>query len=260
MGWEPALRTSRAKEAVAQALALDDGLGEAHGIAGLLRFVVRLRLDRRGTRSSASRWRSVPAVPTSTITSAGSARRRPLRRVARGGTPRARARTRSPIAGTSRQRAHARAGRVRGGARGGHAPLAVDPGYPGLHTVLGWAHLSWADRRGARPRWSAPSSFRRTLTLFRAQLGQALRDDGTGGEGARDAGRSSGWPPTQYVPPYHFAYVHTGLGEHDAAIDWLEHALRAAGRRHLRRQGLVSLRRACAGTLASQALLRRMNL
>ena len=24
------------------------------------------------------------------------------------------------------------------------------------------------------------------------------------------------------VPPYHFAYIHTGLGEQDAAIDWLE--------------------------------------
>jgi hypothetical protein len=24
--------------------------------------------------------------------------------------------------------------------------------------------------------------------------------------------------------PYHFAYVHAGIGELDAAIDWLEHA------------------------------------
>ena len=28
----------------------------------------------------------------------------------------------------------------------------------------------------------------------------------------------------RYVSPYHFAYVHTGLGEHDEAIDWLERA------------------------------------
>jgi hypothetical protein len=26
------------------------------------------------------------------------------------------------------------------------------------------------------------------------------------------------------VAPYHFAYVHTGLGEPEAAIDWLERA------------------------------------
>ncbi|MGE5731578.1 MAG: TPR end-of-group domain-containing protein, partial [Gemmatimonas sp.] len=28
----------------------------------------------------------------------------------------------------------------------------------------------------------------------------------------------------QYVSPYHMAYVLTGLGEHDQAIDWLERA------------------------------------
>ena len=28
----------------------------------------------------------------------------------------------------------------------------------------------------------------------------------------------------RYVAPYHFAYVHTGLGEQDAALDWLEKA------------------------------------
>jgi hypothetical protein len=28
-----------------------------------------------------------------------------------------------------------------------------------------------------------------------------------------------------YVCPYHFAYVYTGLGETDAAMDWLERAV-----------------------------------
>lgn len=28
-----------------------------------------------------------------------------------------------------------------------------------------------------------------------------------------------------YVSPYHFAYIHTGLGEHDRAMDWLERAV-----------------------------------
>ncbi len=28
-----------------------------------------------------------------------------------------------------------------------------------------------------------------------------------------------------YVSPYHFAYVYTGLGEHDKALDWLERAV-----------------------------------
>ena len=30
---------------------------------------------------------------------------------------------------------------------------------------------------------------------------------------------------TAYVSPYHFAYVYTGLGEHDRAMDFLEQAV-----------------------------------
>ena len=28
-----------------------------------------------------------------------------------------------------------------------------------------------------------------------------------------------------YVPPYYFAYVHTGLGDAERAMDWLERAV-----------------------------------
>jgi hypothetical protein len=28
-----------------------------------------------------------------------------------------------------------------------------------------------------------------------------------------------------FVSPYHFAYVYTGLGEYDTAMDWLERAV-----------------------------------
>jgi hypothetical protein len=30
---------------------------------------------------------------------------------------------------------------------------------------------------------------------------------------------------TRFVSPYHFAYVHAGLGDADRAIDWLERAV-----------------------------------
>ena len=42
-------------------------------------------------------------------------------------------------------------------------------------------------------------------------------------EKAREILRQLGDRATrERVPPYHFAYIHTGLGEQDAAIDWLE--------------------------------------
>jgi hypothetical protein len=30
---------------------------------------------------------------------------------------------------------------------------------------------------------------------------------------------------TEYVSPYHFAYVYTGLGDSESAMDWLERAV-----------------------------------
>ena len=64
---------------------------------------------------------------------------------------------------------------------------------------------------------------------------------------------------SHYVSPYHFAYVHTGLGEHDTAIGYLERALeqRAGAIYGLKGSFLfVSLR----SHPRFIALLRRMNL
>jgi len=62
-----------------------------------------------------------------------------------------------------------------------------------------------------------------------------------------------------YVSPYHFAYVHAGLGERDRALDWLERAFeeRAGAIYGIQHSFLFT-------TLRSEprfpALLRRMNL
>jgi hypothetical protein len=61
------------------------------------------------------------------------------------------------------------------------------------------------------------------------------------------------------VSPYHFAYVHTGLGEADAAMDWLEKAFED-------RTGAIYgikgsfLFRSLHGHPRFQALLAKMNL
>ena len=63
----------------------------------------------------------------------------------------------------------------------------------------------------------------------------------------------------RYVSPYHMAYVHTGLGEQDKAMDWLERAYeeRSGGVYGIKGSFLFT-------TLRSHprftALLRRMNL
>ena len=62
-------------------------------------------------------------------------------------------------------------------------------------------------------------------TMWLAQLGQA---HGLVGETARAReilGRLQARASRAYVSPYHLAYVHTGLGEHEAALDLLERAV-----------------------------------
>ena len=60
--------------------------------------------------------------------------------------------------------------------------------------------------------------------MFLAQLGQAYGMAGHG-ERARDVLRQlDELSRTRYVSPYHMAYVYTGLGEHDSALDALERA------------------------------------
>lgn len=63
----------------------------------------------------------------------------------------------------------------------------------------------------------------------------------------------------EFVSPYHFAYVHAGLGEADAAMECLERAFE-------RRSGAIYgikgsfLFRNLRGHARFEALLRRMNL
>lgn len=62
-----------------------------------------------------------------------------------------------------------------------------------------------------------------------------------------------------FVSPYHFAYVHTGLGETDAALDWLERAF-AQRSGNLYGIGSSFLFASLRGAPRFQALLARMNL
>jgi tetratricopeptide (TPR) repeat protein len=61
-------------------------------------------------------------------------------------------------------------------------------------------------------------------TLWLAQLGQVYAMAGQRDEARAILRRLEESSAQRYVSPYHFAYVYTGLGEHDRAIDCLEQA------------------------------------
>ncbi|HET9440320.1 MAG TPA: tetratricopeptide repeat protein [Longimicrobiales bacterium] len=138
---------------------------------------------------------------------------------------------------------------------------AVDfePEYARAHATLGWAQFKQGNTA------QGLASLERAVTLspqdtqWLAQLGQARALAGDA-EGARavlhqleDRARSG------YVTPYHFAFVYTGLGEHDRALEFLEHALeeRAGAIYAIKGSFLFAPLREYAGF---KALLARLNL
>jgi Flp pilus assembly protein TadD len=61
-------------------------------------------------------------------------------------------------------------------------------------------------------------------TLYLAQLGQAYARVGRTDEARDILRRLQELSRVRYVSPYHMAYVLTGLGEDEQALDWLERA------------------------------------
>ena len=95
--------------------------------------------------------------------------------------------------------------------------------------------------------------------MYLAQLGQAYGMSGKLDEARKVRRQLEEESQRRYVSPYHMAYVYTGLGERDRAMDYLERAFdeRAGSVYGIRGSFLFT-------TLHSHprfiALLRRMNL
>jgi len=60
--------------------------------------------------------------------------------------------------------------------------------------------------------------------MFLAQLGEAYGLTGDRERARAVLDKLLELARNSYVAPYHFAYVHAGLGEEDAAMDYLEQA------------------------------------
>jgi serine/threonine-protein kinase len=117
-----------------------------------------------------------------------------------------------------------RAGRYDDAVVRGEEAVELDPS-DRARATLGWAYfLSGRKAQGLAELERAVATSQRN-TLWLGQLGGAY---GMAGEleKARSALRElEERARNTYVSPYHFAYVHTGLGEADRAIDCLERAV-----------------------------------
>jgi serine/threonine protein kinase/tetratricopeptide (TPR) repeat protein len=256
-GVMPAEAFARAQTAVESALALDDGLAEAHGIVGLLRFTrdfdwkgaeAEFRLALRLSPGSADIYDHL-----GWLCSAQGRFDESLALVRR-------ARELDPVAHRSDVANELmRAGRTREALAEAERAVALDPSFSRSHAVLGWACLALGRTTEGLAALERALELAPGSTLFLAQLGQACGMTGDVARARAILAELEALAGTQYVASYHLAHVHAGLGEQDAAIDCLERALeqRSGGIYGIKGSYLFAGLR---DHPRFQALLRRMNL
>jgi eukaryotic-like serine/threonine-protein kinase len=218
----PAVAFGQAKEAIARALTLDDGLGDAHGIVALLRFVCDF--DWAGAEAEFELALELSPGSADIYDYYGwmcSALERydDAIRLAK------RARELDPLAHRSDlATALLRAGRCQEARELGARVVEFDPGFSRGHSVSGWACLKLGRYAEGLLALERAVTLSPGSTMLLGQLGQAYALTGNVGQAREVLQKLHERARQGYVSPYHFAYVHTGLGEQDEAIDWLERA------------------------------------
>jgi adenylate cyclase len=117
-----------------------------------------------------------------------------------------------------------RAGRYDEALRTVNRVLDVDPHFALAHATLGWSYaLKGMPDQGIAALQKAVS-LSPDSTLYLAQLGEAFGMVGRTEEAQEVLRQLDELSAQRYVSPYHMAYVYTGLGEHERALDFLERA------------------------------------
>ena len=118
-----------------------------------------------------------------------------------------------------------RAGRYDEAVAAAEGMVDLDPGYDRAHATLGWAYFLSGKKEAGIAQLEKAVSFSPGNTLWLGQLGEAHAMAGHAHRAREILGELEERAQHSYVSPYHFAYVYTGLGETDAAMDWLERAV-----------------------------------
>jgi serine/threonine-protein kinase len=210
-----------ARAAAARALALDPELGDAHCAVAFAKFVYEF--DWTGAEQEFQRALELSPSSADTYDLYGrlcSA----LGRFDEAITLQQRAQELDPLAHPADvATALLRAGRYDEALEAAHRAIVLGSAARG-HSTLGWAYF----RKGRideglealeRAVALAPGD-----TLWLAQLGQAHALAGNEERAREILGELEAQSATRYVGPYHMAYVHTGLGQYDRAMDYLEQA------------------------------------
>ncbi|MEP6572893.1 MAG: tetratricopeptide repeat protein [Gemmatimonadota bacterium] len=101
----------------------------------------------------------------------------------------------------------------------------LDPGHDRARATLGWAYFLVGKQDEGLAELEEAVSVSRRNTLWLGQLGEAYGLAGNLPKAREILRELEERAQLVYVSPYHFAYVYTGLGEADRAIDLLERAV-----------------------------------
>ncbi len=246
-----------AKEAVTKALALDSGLGEAHSVLALLKcihdfdwtgaereFKLALELSPGGADIYDHYGWMCAALERYEDAIALVKRAQELDPLTH----------RADVASTL-----IRAGQYHEAVESALRCIEFEPEYARGRSTLGWAYLKSGMPDEGLAEMERAVALAPGSTMYLAQLGQAYGLTGKLGKAREVLRQLDELSQQQYVSPYHMAYVYTGLGEQDRAMDFLERAYqeRAGSLYGVKGSFLFT-------TLRShprfQALLRKMNL
>jgi len=213
---------TRAKAAATRALELDPDLGEAHCTMAYVKFVYEF--DWEGAEAGFKR--AIELNPNSAdaydlygrLCSA-------LERYDEAIEFQRRAGELDPLAHrTDLANAFLRAGRYEQALETARHAIALDRQYVRGHSTLGWAHFALNNHAEGLVALERAVALSPGDTLWLAQLGEAHALAGNAERASAILQELEAQSRTRYVAPYHLAYVHTGLGQHDRAIDYLEQA------------------------------------
>ncbi len=102
--------------------------------------------------------------------------------------------------------------------------LDFDPEHDRAHATLGWAYFKQGRTEAGLAELERAVDLSPDNTQWLAQLGQALALAGRTEDAREILHRLEARDTSGFITPYHIAFVYTGLGEHDRALDLLEQA------------------------------------
>ncbi len=213
---------ARARDASAKALALDLGLGEAHCMLAYITAVC----DFNWVSAEQEFKRALELTPNSADTYDLYGRMcLALERNDEALAMERRAQELDPLAHRADvARALLRAGRYDEALQAATHAVELDPHYARGHATLGWAYLKKGIVKQGVAELEIAVSLSPGDTLWLAQLGQAYGMVGDVARARNVLHQLEELSGQRFVSPYHIAFVYTGLGEQDSAMDWLERA------------------------------------